>query len=202
VSRKPTAVNARVKDAWKRITRWYKVHVPADEFLLADGAAAEDIAATEAHLGLRFPPELVASYRLHNGSRETAVLGYGYSLLPLAEVVAQWGIWKRLVDEGTFEGTVPDSPSAVRKVWWNVKWIPFTHNGGGDHHCVDMDPAARGTVGQVIQFNHEVGVHSVLAPDFATYLTQFASNLEAGHYRFDPDDLWVVEVPKKRRRHK
>ena len=39
----------------------------------------------------------------------------------------------------------------MRKVWWNLKWVPFTYNGGGDHPCIDLDPAVTGTVGQVVQ---------------------------------------------------
>jgi cell wall assembly regulator SMI1 len=120
-----------------------------------------------------------------------------YPLLSLAEVVEQWGMWKRIVEEGTFDAIEPDCPPTVRKVWWNLKWVPFTHNGGGDHPCIDLDPAETGTVGQVVQFNHEVGAHSVLAPDLAAYLEHFAGDLEGGHYRFDPDELWLVAVPKK-----
>ncbi len=187
------AVSAKIKDGWKRIAHWYEANVPKDQFSLADGASAEDVAAAEEQLGLRFPPELAASYRLHNGSRGRAVFLYGYPLLSLKEIVEQWGFWRKIIQDGALGGE-PECPEAIKKVWWNVRWIPFTHNGGGDHHCVDLDPAESGTAGQVIQFNHEVGAHSVLGPDFGTFLSNFARDLEGGRYRFDEADLWVIDT--------
>lgn len=187
------AVSTNIKDAWKRIALWYRENVPKDRFSLADGASAEDVAAAEDQLGLKFPSELVASYRLHNGSLDRAVFGYGYPLLSLNELVEQWGFWRKIIEDGALGGE-PACPEAIKKVWWNLSWIPFTHNGGGDHHCVDLDPAKSGTAGQVIQFNHEVGAHSVLAPDFGMFLDNFARDLERGRYRFDEADLWVIDT--------
>ncbi|WP_162271783.1 SMI1/KNR4 family protein [Gemmata sp. SH-PL17] len=185
--------SAKIKDAWKRIARWYKVNVPADQFSLADGASAEAIAVAEAQLGLSFPQDLVASYHLHNGSNDCAVFLYGYAYLSLSELVQQWGFWQKIIQDGGLGGVEPNCPEAIKRIWWNLKWIPFSHNGGGDHHCVDLDPAEGGAVGQVIQFNHEVGAHSLLGPDFGTFLRTYATDLEAGRYRFDETDLWVID---------
>lgn len=200
MARKSDSVTARVRDAWKRIARWCKANVPEDEFALAEGASVGDIAAAEAQLGLSFPPALTASYRMHNGSQERAIFLYGYTLLSLNELVDQWQVWQTLVHEGTFDDSEPKCPKAIKKVWWNLKWIPFTHNGGGDHHCVDIDPAKHGTVGQVIQFNHEIGAHTLHAPDFGTFLRDYATDLEAGRYRFDLDELALVPMRKNRKR--
>jgi cell wall assembly regulator SMI1 len=198
MARKVT-VSAKIKDAWKRIARWYKANVPEDQFSLADGASAEDIAAAEEQLGVIFPRDLAASYRLHNGSNDRAIFLYGYAYLPLNELVQQWGFWQKIIQDGNLGDDKPDCPAAIKKVWWNLKWIPFSHNGGGDHHCVDLDPAEPGTVGQVIQFNHEVGAHSLLGPDFGTFLTTYATDLEAGRYRFEEANLWVIDTKEESR---
>lgn len=74
----------------------------------------------------------------------------GVSLLPLDGVASEREIWVELLDGGDFEGNgaAPDGP--VNKDWWNRRWVPVTSNGGGDHLCVDLDPAPGGTVGQMI----------------------------------------------------
>jgi hypothetical protein len=47
-------------------------------------------------------------------------------------------------------------------------------------------------VGQIISFSHEVGPVRVLADGLGTWLRAYAAGLEAGRYRYDLDELWVV----------
>jgi cell wall assembly regulator SMI1 len=103
-------------------------------------------------------------------------------------------MWQSHVTAGLWDGVTTRPEGAIRPVHWNTRWVPISHNNGGDHQCIDLDPARGGTVGQVIQFSHEVGPVRVLAVGFGAWLRTYAEELDAGHYRYDPDELWVVPV--------
>jgi cell wall assembly regulator SMI1 len=57
----------------------------------------------------------------------------------------------------------------VRDDWWNPRWIPFTHDGGGNHLCLDLDPAEGGAVGQVISMWHDSGERAVQGHSFGEW---------------------------------
>jgi cell wall assembly regulator SMI1 len=195
VSKAKRSIFGSVESAWRRIKAWYAANVPPDCFRLLPGASEEQIADTERKVGLRFPDPVRESYRMHNGSGEHAVFEYGFALLSLDEIARSLAMWRSHVAQGLFadlEGK-PDGP--IKPYWWNPKWFPVTHNNGGDHHCVDLDPMPGGAAGQVIKFSHEVGPQCVLADGWLQRLSEFADALDTGTYRFDVDELWLV--PKK-----
>jgi cell wall assembly regulator SMI1 len=181
-----------ITKAWPRIIRWYTRNVQGKEWRAANGAREEEIQQVESIVGLHFPADLRQSYRLHNGSRDQVLFPYGFHLLSLDGIVAQWKMWLSLVQAGTFASAKPVPTGPIKQIWWNPKWIPLTHNAGGDHQCSDMDPDKGGTVGQIIKFSHEVGPQRVLANSFTRWLTEFADELESGRYRFDEDEGWLV----------
>ncbi len=191
-----------LRRVWQRIARWHREHLP--EALRSDdrpreflnpGAEDDALDAIEQAVGVSLPADVRESYRLHNGSRnEYAILPWGYHLLPLAAVAQAWQMWQGHVANGLWEGESSEPEGPIRPVHWNTRWVPISHNGGGDHQCVDLDPTRGGKVGQVIAFNHEVGPVRVLAPSFGAWLRAYAAELEGGRYRYDPDELWVVPV--------
>jgi cell wall assembly regulator SMI1 len=196
---------AKLSSAWERIIRWHHAHLPkylaenrsADK-LLRNGASEEELDAAEEDIGLRFPADVRESYRLHNGSEsEYGILPWGFYLLPLDNVVESWRMWHSHVENGAFDGEVSRPEGPIRPVHWNTRWIPISHNSGGDHQCVDLDPAPGGRSGQVIEFNHEVGPVRILATGFGEWLRVYAEQLEAGRYRYDPRDLWVIPIKRK-----
>src|SRR5262249_34037477 len=130
---------------------------------------------------------LRASYLLHDGSGD-ALLPWGYLLLTLQQMVREWQTLRRLFEKENWPGN-PNGP--IRPVHWDIRWIPVASNKSGDFHFVDRAPAPGGTVGQVFSFNHEVGPVRVLGKSFGEWLAEYADQLEAGVYYYDPYDLWV-----------
>jgi hypothetical protein len=57
---------------------------------------------------------------------------------------------------------------------------------------IDLDPAAGGVVGQLLEFDHEVGPRCVLAPSFTAWLQRIATGLEEGKFVCDPYGSEVV----------
>jgi cell wall assembly regulator SMI1 len=112
--------------------------------------------------------------------------------MPLTEVVAAAKSQKQLLEGGDFDHREARSAKGIRSEWWNIGWIPFASNGGGDLFCVDLAPAPGGTAGQVISHNHETGEHQLLAVSFRPLLNELVSGLRDGKYSFDEDEKSLV----------
>jgi cell wall assembly regulator SMI1 len=70
----------------------------------------------------------------------------------------------------------------IQPTWWHQRWIPIGHDRAENNCCLDLIPAPGGSVGQVIDWDHEVGPSRVLATRFLDILSVFAQDLETGKY--------------------
>jgi cell wall assembly regulator SMI1 len=68
----------------------------------------------------------------------------------------------------------------IRPVWWHRRWIPFGEDSAGNLCCLDLAPASGGTVGQIIDWDHECGPSRVLFPGFHQLLGALAGQVEGG----------------------
>ena len=138
--------------------------------VLPKGASATAIARAEEALGLALPDEVRAWYAAHDGGGDDYVLA-GREFLSLAHMVAQWKIWKQLLDQGTFGANDHGAPDiGVQKKWWISEWVPVTYDGAGNHHVIDLAPAPGGQLGQVLSFWHDDSPRTVVAPSFLKWL--------------------------------
>ncbi|WP_139195921.1 MULTISPECIES: SMI1/KNR4 family protein [unclassified Curtobacterium] len=162
--------------------------VPGDPLLRAP-ATERDLAVAEAHLGHRLPEDVRALYLLHDGQhpysaqdpRFAAGLVVGQPFLPLTDVLAQWDQWDGFEAQEDMDEFASSTPQGFVQPKYAVRgWIPLTHDGGGNHVGVDLDPAAAGTVGQVITFGRDDDEHQVIAPSLLSYLEQAADLVAAG----------------------
>jgi cell wall assembly regulator SMI1 len=185
---------------WERIEAQLQKHPALDESsrpFLKPGATEEEIASAESAMGVRFPEDYRASLGRHNGqARGEVLLGIG-PLLSTQETIEQWRVWKELLDEGSFEDDAGSPDPGVKADWWNPRWIPITHDGGGDHDCVDMDPAEGGVAGQIIEMWHDDDVRPLRAPSFLSWLTAAASGLEDGTLVWDEERGFVSKQQKQ-----
>lgn len=179
----------RIDVTWQRIEAWLAAHAPQIHEELRPPASPAQIEAAEAALGVRFPDDVRALYRLHDGQgRDGLGLLGGWTWLDLASVVSEWNIWKGLLDKGTFGANDGGDPGpGVRGDWWNPRWIPLTYSGSGDHHCVDLAPAEGGAEGQILRMWHDMESRSLIAPSLHAWLEQLAGELESGERVFDEE---------------
>src|SRR5262245_34873478 len=129
-------------DAWRRyVAAATKAHAPFASHLNAD-ASREQIAVAERAVGSAFPPDLRHLLSLHNGGDETFVLP-GWELFSAARIVDEWNVWEDLYRTQFKPENYTCAPSGPIRgdEWWRLKWIPFCGDGGGNHLCVDMEPA-------------------------------------------------------------
>lgn len=176
-----------MRELWEKIEGYLQSHECGSLSTgLNPGASETEIATAESALGdVRFPEDYRAFLKLHNGQVDGSItlLGMG-PLLSTHEIVDQWRVWKELLDEGTFDdqGSASDHADCVKTdMWWNPRWIPITHDGGGDHDCIDLDPAEGGTAGQIIEMWHDMDDRSLIAPSFTAWVAHFVAELEQGN---------------------
>ncbi|WP_322083910.1 SMI1/KNR4 family protein [Burkholderia sp. BCC1972] len=144
-----------------------------------NGPASDDeIAALQVALGTTLPDAFVDSLRIHDGQADPSDdFSGGDALLSSHEIIAQWRIWKGLVDGGDFDGMESEPDPGIGDDWYNLKWIPFTHDGSGNHLCVDLDPAEGGVAGQVIRVWHDDARRERIAGSFSEWLARVATSL-------------------------
>lgn len=173
--------SSRLANAWERyVARGAALHPPFRTYLAA-GATADQLAAAERTVGCAFPPDLRFLLALHNGSDAYQVLP-GWDLFSTDRLADEWKIWEDLYHEQFKpEGYTckPDGPIKGDE-WWRLKWLPFCGDGGGNHLCLDMDPAPDGLAGQVITMWHDTGERIVVANSLTEFIELIAGDIEAG----------------------
>lgn len=184
-----------MKDDWDRFERWLSKNWPDGLDDLNPPASDDEIAKLEEALGTRLPADFVACLKVHNGQKSMAGGLFDNSeFLSVEAILDQWQVWKDLLDGGDFDGVTSDADRGVKNDWWNARWIPFTHNGGGDHYCLDLDPAEGGGHGQVITMWHDAGEREVLATSFKNWFRSYVDEVVDGQYAYSDDYGGLVRI--------
>jgi cell wall assembly regulator SMI1 len=175
---------------WTTLTTWLAEHVPEIRADLGVPASDAALAELERTVGQTLPADWHALYRLADGQRgEAAGLFYGAVFLSLEEVASEWGVWRDLSTEpdleASFQGHV-SPPGAIQNRYIQLGWIPFAHDGGGNHLGVDLAPGETGQVGQVITFGRDITHKVVVASSLAGFLAWFVGQVQAGNVRLEP----------------
>lgn len=145
-------------------------------------ASSTDISALEKSIGIKLPRELAEFLKIHNGADVDDFYDkdhpihdiFGTQMSSTEYIEGTYECNTGLLEDGDFDDMHDevDAGPGVKKVWWDAKWIPFTHDGGGNSVCIDMSPASGGTKGQIIKFDHDYGARKVIANSFVEWLDQ------------------------------
>ncbi len=189
-----------VAESWRRIEDWLAAHLPEVRDALHPGATDAALDALEAVIGQPLPADVRASLRLHNGQRDRNAAGnvvtgvvFGLPLLPLAETEDAWLGWQDTLREYGDDPLMNDPsashpPGAIQLRYIVSGWIPLTHDSGGNHFGVDLDPGPDGTRGQVITFGPDDDEKYVVAPSWGRLLRYVADELEGDNFAIETDD--------------
>jgi cell wall assembly regulator SMI1 len=182
-----------VQTLWGRIEVWMSKHAPFTWQKLPSGVREEEIQQAEEALGIALPQDFKISYRMHNGHFR-ADLVTTMNILPLQQIIEYWEELKLLLEDGVFDDRKPYyffDPICIRShwqtgpiqpVWWHAQWVPFGVDGAGNLCCLDLAPASGGSIGQIIDWDHECGPSRTLFSNFQHLLSTFADQVEAGYY--------------------
>ncbi|MBE1497587.1 cell wall assembly regulator SMI1 [Amycolatopsis lexingtonensis] len=162
------------------------------------GKTEAELAGAEARMGVRLPEDLRALYLVADGDpRETGLLG-PYSHDPLERVVdnylegapGSYGWEDALDDDGVVFETVPFGH--VKRLSRNDWWITFGGDRAMNYLAVDVDPAARGHAGQVLEYGRDIyGPLRYVATSITAMLTEVVTALRAGRFD-DPGGQYLV----------
>jgi cell wall assembly regulator SMI1 len=154
-----------------RLDRWLAANRPDYYALLQPGATDAQLDAFEARFSLRLPDAFRQLYRWRDGqnrrSFEPLYLNRTFSTL---EDIADT---KELLDD--LIGSDFDDPT-----YWRLGWVPFLHNGGGSHLCLDLAAEDGGTPGQLIGFWKADQDRPVEHPNLESWLEKLVSSMEDG----------------------
>ncbi|MEB4632965.1 SMI1/KNR4 family protein [Burkholderia contaminans] len=169
------ARNIDLRETWRQLEAAFAADASRLPGGLNGPASDDEIAALQTALGTQLPDAFVDSLRVHDGQADSGNEFSGSdALLSAHEILAQWRIWKGLVDGGDFDGMESEPDPGIRDDWYNLKWIPFTHDGSGNHLCIDLDPAEDGFPGQVIRVWHDDARRERIAGSFSAWLVRVA----------------------------
>lgn len=181
------------------IKRLLQQDFEADEPLLNTGATDAEFAQLAQLVGVDLPEEVKAIYRVYNGQiYEAPYLFDGEEWLSLERMAEEWAVWKGLLDDGEFaddDGAFDsDAEAGIKPLWWSPLWLPITYDGAGNHLCLDLNPTAAGTYGQVIRMWHDDGERSLEAKSFVAWVAQYVQALEAGRCIYSDEYGAIVNV--------
>jgi cell wall assembly regulator SMI1 len=126
-----------------RMDRWLVAHRPQYYAQLQSGATDADFAAFDAKFSLRLPEDFRHLYRWRNGQAATCSESLQYNRMFLS-------LQDSAETKELFDGMIGSDFEDPRH--WRRGWVPFLHNGGGSHLCVDLNAEDGGHPGQLIAF--------------------------------------------------
>jgi cell wall assembly regulator SMI1 len=155
---------------------------------LKQGASFSETKELEMHLGVALPEEFKNFLSVHNGQENTATgLVFGHQLLSTSGIRLNWDIWRSLDEPASAEDCSSaihsDPEGSIKPEYTNKGWIPITHDRGGNHIGIDLDPDKNGIIGQIITFGRDIDTKQVLAPNFTVFVSMLRLFLEDAHWK-------------------
>ena len=183
---------------WARIRGWLSNEYTELGDTLNYGILPASLAEIENSFGFRLPKAVRDSYLIVDGQEAESSAGcseglfFGLYFLPLDQVLDEWRFWRE-VDDDPSTGANPQIRAAMQAIpagWirreYSCKgWIPLIADKVGNYIGVDVNPAPKGSVGQVIVFGRDFDTKIVLwngdgENGWARWLASFAEELENG----------------------
>ncbi|MEL6134026.1 MAG: SMI1/KNR4 family protein [Bacteroidota bacterium] len=181
---------------WKRLEEWLATHAVHLVQALHPPASQEEIEKVERTINAQLPTAYVDFLSVHNGQKRSAeYILDTEELLSTERIIEEWSIWRELLHGGDFAGIQSEPENGIKCDWWNLKWIPITYDGAGNHYCMDLDPAEGGHVGQIIRMWHDAPERELMAPSFEEWISTYVNMLEEGKYVYAQD--WGAIVKKE-----
>lgn len=170
------------------LDRWLETHAPQLYRSFAAPVPQAVLSETEVLIRRRLPADYVAFAKRHDGQRfmpgvvhGTGTLAPIFQAFDILSVDYAESEWRSMRDWGSETGSHRSSievAGPVRALHTHDAWWPFTMvHGSSAHHCIDLDPAPGGTVGQVIVVAKDDDRRAVIAASFGAFIERLAASL-------------------------
>ncbi|MDA2808232.1 SMI1/KNR4 family protein [Nocardiopsis suaedae] len=165
-----------VPGSWARIDAWLYANAPADHALLRPPADPEAVEAAQAEMGMRFPPDLLASLACHDGMEGWRSAFPGRPPAPVDKIVEHWHLCNDIYEDLRLDDE--DVLDEDEEPWWHPSWIPWAVFDG-DSDVIDMRPGpGQGRLGNA---EHDDRANFLNGwPSLGAYLAEVADVLENG----------------------
>ena len=181
---------------WTELKVWCAEHLPEVVEALNPSAREEEVAKFDEELkqalGQGLPRGLQEVYLKNNGQNEDTPQGifFGLPFLSLGEMRVQWRSWYEIAVEHAdmnedfrkFSTIYP--ANSIQNVYAHTHWLPFSHDSGGNHIGLDLQPGPTGQIGQIINCGRDEDYRCVMAPSFEAFLEWTLAQYRAGNYAF------------------
>lgn len=172
-------------DLWERFEAMLTAQSPALLASLRPGATMEQIEAAEQTMQVQLPADVRYAYLRHDGTGEPLFPPFCHwaSLTEMVEKLA----WSREYD-AEMRLEYPDQygppfdywdTQKVKPIAGNDLWIPIGLSNTSTTVCIDLDPAPKGVVGQLI-VDHGMCEPYELASSFDQFLAFLIDRVERG----------------------
>lgn len=161
-----------------------------DQMELRPGSSEQALRDLEQHVGVALPGLLRDLLLIHDGQAGHGLL-LGWQMLSADAIRCAWDGWRN-IDEADMnadcaEFMASEPPGTIKPMYTNSRWIPLTHDAGGNHHGLDFDPDLHGTLGQLIVFGSDEDTKVLIAHDFAAFMARAIQWLRDAHW----DGEWL-----------
>jgi cell wall assembly regulator SMI1 len=160
-----------MEEIWKRIHTWLDANAPQGHGQLRPGASAESVSEAEEVMAQKLPPDLKASYLVHDGQFDEPGLigGEGWCLFSLQETVEKWQAWGKSQDGGR---------------------LPIAWGAMGDYIFLDLRDDEQ--PGRVMVQRLDSEAPDPVAPSFRSWLEDFANKLDDDEFAYSESDGCVM----------
>lgn len=179
---------------WNKYRKWLGIHFKEGIDTLSVGASEEQLSRLEASIGKKLPNDYRDWLQIHNGQIPDSVgLLYSNEFLSTSRLLSEWQVMNQLLNRGEFSHTSESEPAdTIKPDWWNKNWLPISSDGSGNLVCIDLSPGAKGTLGQIIDFDHETVHRTLLAKSFREYISNYLNDLDSERYTYSDDYRTLV----------
>lgn len=161
-----------VNDLLSVIYAHYKENEPQDvEYVFSTSASPEEIAATEAAIGIPFPDAL---RNLYSRYRSLSCVWDSISVFSPAEIPSSH---HQLLEMAANDPPIMRALGPVAPLIHTPTRIPFAVDNDRDI-LIDLDPPVGGKVGQIVRLDMECGEIEVIAESLPAFLEQGLKRLK------------------------
>jgi cell wall assembly regulator SMI1 len=165
-----------------RLDAWLSRNRPAFYANLLPGLSDAEWDLFKRRLGVKVPDAVRVLYQWRNGQHHDLPTFRDNRTWISSEDIART---KELMD-----GMIG---SDFEPGWWERAWVPFLHNGGGSHLCVDTAGTDGGPPGQLVEFWKADADRPVVSPSLEHWLNNFVTSLERDRWEYTKYGFECVE---------
>lgn len=194
-------------EVWLTLEYWLSQNLPEALADLNPGCSSEELDELERCLNCSLPEDFKTFYQGHNGQAgEATGIFCGLPFLSTNALFDQWFTWRDLAEDFAKEAedlgernlateiTGASYPiNAIKPMYINLKWIPFSYDGAGNHLGIDLDPGTAGVRGQVINFGADENNKFVLASSLTDFVAWIVTQYQIGNYQQNERSLNLQE---------